>query len=333
MAEELKLSEPGLDLCEAFYRELGRPTIEKHCARCLPRLAAGLVGEGSECYGFDDRISLDHDYGPSFCVWVTFDDGVIFGDELRRVLDALPARFHGVSYRLRLEQAQNRRGVVTIPDFYKRFLGLKDAPKTLWEWFLLPEAHLAAASNGRVFEDNLGEFSRIRQKLLDFYPADVRLHRLACRALTMAHEGQCNYSRLLRRGDTVAAYLALSQFMTAACSMIHLLNRRYTPYYKWAWRSLRELPLLSRAADLLQKMSQAGPDLSFWPAQDWQKYAARLNLADPTVAGIEEVCALVASELRRQGLAQGGDYLEDQARALQSQIKDDLIRRQPIKMN
>ena len=66
MDKELQLNESGLDLCEAFYREVGRPAIERRYAHYLPRMAAGLAGEGSECYGFDDRISTDHDYGPSF---------------------------------------------------------------------------------------------------------------------------------------------------------------------------------------------------------------------------------------------------------------------------
>ena len=333
MDKELQLSESGLDLSEAFYREIGRPAIEKRCARYLPRMAAGLAGEGSECYGFDDRISTDHDYGPSFCIWLTPEDMEKYGAELQRVIDSLPAEFHGVSYKLRLEQARGRRGVDTIPSFYKRFLGPKGEPQTLTDWFVLPESHLAAATNGRVFEDNLGEFSRIRSKLLDFYPDDVRLHRMACRAVTMAHEGQCNYSRMLRRGDTAAAFMALSQFISAACSMLHLLNRRYTPYYKWAWRSATQLPRLSDTAKTLQKISQCGPDLKYWPAEDWEKYAHRLNLKDPVVAGIEEVCAEVSAELMRQGLAEGGDYLEEQANELRSRIEDDLIRRQPIKVN
>ena len=51
------------------------------------------------------------------------------------------------------------------------------------------------------------------------------------------------------------------------------------------------------------------------------------------MAGIEEVCALVSAELLRQDLAEGGDYLEEQARELQRGIEDDLIRSQPIKVN
>ena len=36
-----------------------------------------------------------------------------------------------------------------------------------------------------------------------------------------------------KRNDQVAVVLSLSEFMKAACSMIHLLNRHYMPFYKW----------------------------------------------------------------------------------------------------
>ena len=61
----------GLDLCEAFFEEYGLPMLQSEFPAYLPYIAAGLVGEGSECFGFDDEISRDHDFGPGFCLWLT----------------------------------------------------------------------------------------------------------------------------------------------------------------------------------------------------------------------------------------------------------------------
>ena len=47
----------GLELAKRYYEEVGRPMLERDFPELLPRLAAGLVGEGSECLGFDDAIS------------------------------------------------------------------------------------------------------------------------------------------------------------------------------------------------------------------------------------------------------------------------------------
>ena len=57
--------------------------LQKEFADNLPRMAAGLVGEGSECYGFDDEISRDHDFGPSFQIFIPREDMAVYGDELK----------------------------------------------------------------------------------------------------------------------------------------------------------------------------------------------------------------------------------------------------------
>ncbi len=31
------------------------------------RIAVGLVGKGSDCFGFDDVLSQDHDFGTALC--------------------------------------------------------------------------------------------------------------------------------------------------------------------------------------------------------------------------------------------------------------------------
>jgi hypothetical protein len=54
----------GLELAEKYYEEYGHQLVAECCDAAKDRIAAGLVGEGSECYGFDDELSQDHDWGP-----------------------------------------------------------------------------------------------------------------------------------------------------------------------------------------------------------------------------------------------------------------------------
>ena len=73
------------------------------------RIAVGMVGEGSDCYGFDDEISMDHDYQIGFCMWLTDEDYELFGEDLQKEYDHLIASENRLKY---------RRGVMRIQDFY-----------------------------------------------------------------------------------------------------------------------------------------------------------------------------------------------------------------------
>jgi hypothetical protein len=50
----------------------------------LPRIAAGIAGRGSECFGFDDEVSQDHDWGTGISFWLTEQDEREFGFKLER---------------------------------------------------------------------------------------------------------------------------------------------------------------------------------------------------------------------------------------------------------
>ena len=52
----------GLALCRDYYETIGQPTLQAQFASVWHRIAIGLVGEGSECLGFDDELSRDHDW-------------------------------------------------------------------------------------------------------------------------------------------------------------------------------------------------------------------------------------------------------------------------------
>ena len=71
--------------------------IEAHFADVSDRIAVGLVGHGSDCFGFDDTLSQDHDFAPGFCLWLTEEDDCAFGFRLFRAYRALPDTFAGTS--------------------------------------------------------------------------------------------------------------------------------------------------------------------------------------------------------------------------------------------
>ena len=60
----------GLELSREFFDAYGKPMLEAQFPHLLPKLAAGLFGSGSECFGYDDEISRDHDFEPGFCIFL-----------------------------------------------------------------------------------------------------------------------------------------------------------------------------------------------------------------------------------------------------------------------
>ena len=315
-AAELRLATPGAELSRGYYRDCGRPLLYERFGQYMDALTVGLVGEGSECFGFDDWLSMDHDYGLSFCIWLS--DGLFdeIGGALSELYASLPQEYMGVRYAYRREQSAGRRGVIRTGDFYRKFLGTRTAPETPREWLAIPETYLAAATNGVLFHVPDTEFVRTREKLLAFYPEDVRRKKLAASLVRMAHAGQVNYFRMARREDAVAARLALDQFIEHAMCALYLLNRQYCPYYKWMWRGLEKLPRQAGLPALLRGLAAVG--------------ALDADAAEPLV---DAVCTNIIALLHEQGLSELDDgYLERQAYAVTGGIADTAIRNLPVLM-
>ncbi len=299
----------GLNLAEAYYREVGRPMIRERFAECEDRLAVGLAGPGSECFGFDDEISRDHDWGPAFCLWLTDDDFLQIGDRLQQAYLELPPTFMGFGPRQPSLGEEWRVGASRTSDFFRHFTGLGRPPATPQEWLRIPEPNLAACTNGKVFCDPLGDFSRWRQILLDYYPEDVRLKKIASLCITIAQTGQYNFARSMRRGELFSASYSVVKFCADAIAMVFLLNRRYAPFYKWLHRAVRGLPLLGREVH--------------------ERVGALLKAAEPEQQEeiMEAVSVLLADELRRQGLSDSAsDFLLDHAARVQANITDARLR-------
>lgn len=56
----------GMELAKAYWEEYGWPMIRDQFPEYTEIIAAGLTGSGSECFGFDDEVSQDHDFEPDW---------------------------------------------------------------------------------------------------------------------------------------------------------------------------------------------------------------------------------------------------------------------------
>ncbi|MBR3084074.1 MAG: DUF4037 domain-containing protein [Oscillospiraceae bacterium] len=243
----------GLEISGRFFAECGRPMLEAGFPALLPHLAAGLLGAGSECFGYDDAVSRDHDFEPGFCLFLPGEDRIDrrTAFALERAYARLPKEFMGLRRGGLAPVGGPRHGVFRTADFFAAHLGAPDGVLDLDGWLRVPEHALAEAVNGAVFYDGPGELTDIRARLAR-YPEDVRRKKLAGELLLMGQSGQYNYRRCLAHGETGAAQLAVCEFVRSAMHAVFLLNRRYQPYYKWSFRAMRELPLLAAEADSLE---------------------------------------------------------------------------------
>lgn len=243
----------GLELSRAFYEACGKPMLTRDFPHLLPLIAVGLVGSGSECFGYDDEYSQDHDFEPGFCIFLpseeVLDRKSAFA--LERAYAKLPREFMGYRRTPLSPVGGNRHGVIRVGDFFRDKTGTEDGRLALRDYFFIPEQSLAEATRGEVFFDGLGAFSEIRARLA-YLPEDVRKKKLAGHVLTMGQAGLYNYPRLVARGDEGGAQLALFEFAKSALHAIFLLNRVYLPYYKWVYRALADL---ARFSELSQPMA------------------------------------------------------------------------------
>lgn len=243
----------GLELSKKYYEEHGQAMLHEMFGEYEHLIAVGLVGSGSDCYGYDDEISHDHDFEPGFCLFLPdeniIDNKVFFN--LERAYSKLPNEFQGYKRSRVKPVGGSRNGVFRTSDFYGKKVGSPDGNLTNEQWLTVPDYALAEATNGEIFRDDSGEFTEIRNRLKEM-PRDVKLKKLAGNLLIMAQSGQYNYPRILKREETAAAQLALFEFSNAAMKSFFLLNNKYMPYYKWQFKALREIDGGEAMADSLE---------------------------------------------------------------------------------
>ena len=303
----------GLELSRRFYLECGEPMLRKQFGDILNLLAVGLAGSGSECFGYDDIYSQDHDFEPGFCIFLP-DESIVdrkTAFALERAYSKLPKEFMGYRRSYLSPVGGERHGVIRISDFLYDRTGSADGRITTEQYFAIPEQALAEVTNGEIFYDGLGQISEIRARL-SYLPDDVRLKRLAGNLLLMGQAGQYNYNRCVARHDSAAAQLAIFEFVKAALAVIFLVNKHYAPYYKWSFRALSELERLSELAKPLEYLISSGNGES------------EISKKSETV---EQICRDIALAMRDDGLlTTESSSMEELAYSVNSLIADSNVR-------
>ena len=394
----------GLKLARAFWTQMGKPMIAAKYPQYAGRIAAGLVGHGSECYGFDDAYSQDHDFVPRFCLWLTDEDYAAIGEQLEADYEALPRKFSAdaqgrVTFEAharsdasgafpsagagstvipdatnaptpgtatddtataesgaassdvaeamttpidaplspvtpRAQGANRRDGVFRIGDFFESITGYRTAPAQTapHEWLMLAESTLAAATNGEVFADPTGQFSKTRQGFKDM-PDDVRLALISKRLGMIAQAGQYNLPRSLKRGDGAAAWLSIHEFVQATASLVFLVNVPmvvgYMPYYKWQFAALRKLSgsmfaLLPNVGEQLETVMRLSSAACYGGAGFGEGGKGAAPAIKKINDIVEQIAADIVRELKREHLTTSGEtFLEWQRPYVEDHIASD----------
>ncbi len=114
------------------------------------------------------------------------------------------------------------------------------------QWLFQQDEQLAQSTNGKVFLDNLGEFSAFRRALLAYYPRDVWLKKIVSRCVMISQYGQYNLWRAHRRHDEPGVHYCRAMCTAETAALAFLIKKKYRPFYKWQFKGLEELGDLGR---------------------------------------------------------------------------------------
>ncbi len=295
-------------MCKKYFDEIGLASLKSCFLHIIDDIAVGLSGPGSDCFGFDDEISRDHDWGPAFCVFVPERLYKIRGKDLAEWYDALPKKFDG--YGPRYVTEPGRVGIINLERFFAMYTGFSNTAPTTLQWLHADSSGLAVCTNGEVFFDGSGEFSAWR-KAYSHYPEDVKKKKIACEAFLAGQSGQYNYIRSSKRNDVFASEYALAEFCSHALSLAFLMSDRYAPFYKWKLRAAKQLP--EKYAEIAYRVQ-----------------AVLTDRHGDTLGNIEKLSAYIITLFESHGLAvKKGDFLADYKGAIEQGISDKQIRTLP----
>lgn len=327
----------GIELSKSFFYEYGLPKLSEEFPSLIDKIAVGLIGSGSECFGYDDFISTDHDFDPGFLIFIDDDIDEETKFKLERLYSKLPREYMGYVRPVVSPVGGSRRGVKRVSEFLKEKTGSFDGNLGVYDYLNIGEEYLAELTNGEIWLDNSKIITNIRLKLLTF-PNDIKLKKLAGEILIMAQSGQYNYERCVSHNELGAARLALYEFVKAAIHTTFLINEVYMPYYKWKFRALRDLswPKHFKIKSELNYIEGIEDD-SIVDVPLEKMLISLLNVSDDKIfttkitRDIDLIAKVLIERLKFDKLTESDSaYLEGHAYSINNKIKDNNLRNMHI---
>lgn len=253
-------------LARRFHREVVGPLL----ASSFPGvpLAVGRLGSGSDVLGLDDATSTDHDWGLRLTVLVGDDaDGAGPGGlvvDVDAVLERdLPETFagHPVRFPATWDPAvRHRVEVGTVAALAEQRLGLDAvAPWDAVDWLGLTGQAVLEVVAGPVFSDPTGDLTRLRDRLA-WYPDDVWRYAVAS-AWQQLEQELPFVGRTGSVGDEAGSAVLTARLVRRAVHLGLLLDRRWSPYPKWAGTVFARSPSATALPHLQEALAaRAWPD-------------------------------------------------------------------------
>ena len=220
----------GRILSGQFYLESVRPLL-----RGLLHDAC-LVGEGSDVLGYDQPISMDHNWGPRLTIFLADESeaSVIH----RNIIAHLPESFRG--FPTRRDESADNIVVTTVSKWLQDNLSIADIDELkISDWLSFPQQHLLQFTGGALFSNSLGQYEHAK-KILSWYPDDVWRWMMASQWYFIWSTERLIF-RTQEAGDSFGSQLIVQKLIRLIVEMCFLQHRQYKPYDKWIGSAFKRI--------------------------------------------------------------------------------------------
>jgi hypothetical protein len=281
----------GLELSQTFFDEAVKPLLADHYSDLA--YSAARLEWGSDVIGFDTPMSMDHGWGPKITLFLSPKDHARLHDELWDFFaHHLPFTVQGIPThfgepledggKIALKETYPIHHMVTLTTpaiFFRDTLGV-DIDRTLTpiDWLTIPQQRLRTVRAGRIYYDGLGTLAGLRQRF-HWYSTDVWRYLLAGAWRRIDQEAPF-LGRTAVAGDELGSRLLAARQITDMMGLAFLIEKQFTPYWKWFGSAFQQLAL----ANDLSSLFESALDGQTWEARERFLNQALIKLVRATNA-------------------------------------------------